>query len=129
MAGIGAPKIRGMSERDPDCLFCKIIVGEIPGDFLHREESVVAIRDITPKAPTHILLLPVDHVPSAAALTDEHAAMLGRIFAVAAQLARDAGISDSGFRIVTNSGSAAGQSVRHLHFHLMGGRSMGWPPG
>jgi histidine triad (HIT) family protein len=115
--------------RDPDCLFCKIIAGEIPGEFVHRDDLVVAIRDITPKAPTHLLLLPVEHVAAAADLTEGHAAMLGRLFSVAAKLAREAGIADSGFRIVTNSGTGAGQSVYHIHFHLLGGRSMGWPPG
>jgi len=115
--------------RDPECLFCKIIAGEIPGDFVHRDDQVVAIRDISPKAPTHLLLMPIDHVASAADLTEENAPMLGRLFNVAADLARDAGIDKSGYRIVTNSGSGAGQSVLHIHFHLMGGRSMGWPPG
>ena len=118
-----------MPERDPNCLFCKIIAGDIPGDFVHRDDLVLAIRDITPKAPTHLLLMPVEHVPSAASLTEEHAPMLGRLFSVGANLAREAGIDESGYRIVTNSGSGAGQSVFHIHFHLMGGRSMGWPPG
>jgi histidine triad (HIT) family protein len=118
-----------MAERDPDCLFCKIIAGEIPGEFVHRDDLVVAIHDISPKAPTHLLLLPVEHVAAAADLTEDHAPMLGRLFSVAAKLAREAGIAESGFRIVTNSGTGAGQSVYHIHFHLMGGRSMGWPPG
>lgn len=116
-------------KRHPECLFCKIIVGEIPADFVHQDHLVVAIRDITPKAPTHLLLMPVDHVAAAADLTEEHGPMLGHLFAVAADLAREAGIDGSGFRIVTNSGSGAGQSVFHIHFHLMGGRSMSWPPG
>jgi histidine triad (HIT) family protein len=115
---------------DPaDCLFCRIIAGEIPGDFLHQDELVVAIRDIAPKAPTHVLLMPRQHVEAAADLTDAHGPMLGRLFAVGAQLARDAGLSEKGFRVVTNSGAGVGQSVPHLHFHLLGGRSMGWPPG
>ena len=118
-----------MAESDPNCLFCKIIAGEIPGDFVHRDDLVVAIRDISPKAPTHLLLMPVEHVKSAAQLSEDHAAMLGRLFATAASLARNAGIEQSGFRIVTNAGSGAGQSVDHIHFHLLGGRSMGWPPG
>jgi len=115
---------------DPsDCLFCRIIGGELPGDFLHRDDVVIAIRDIAPKAPTHVLVMPREHVQAAANLTDEHGAMLGRLFAVAAQLARDEGLSEKGFRLVTNSGAGVGQSVAHLHFHLLGGRSMGWPPG
>lgn len=90
---------------------------------------MVAFHDITPKAPTHILLMPREHVAAAADLTDAHGLMLGRLFAVAAQLARDAGVAETGFRLVTNSGSGAGQSVKHLHFHLLGGRPMRWPPG
>ena len=111
------------------CVFCRIIAGEIPTEFLHNDELVVAFRDITPKAPTHILLMPREHVVAAADLTDEHGSMLGRLFAVAANLARDTGIAGTGFRLVTNSGKGAGQSVPHLHFHLLGGRSMRWPPG
>ena len=118
-----------MTAANDDCLFCRIIAGEIPGDFVHQDELVVAIRDISPKAPTHILLMPREHIVAAADLTDENGPMLGRLFAVAVQLARDAGIAEQGFRIVTNSGAGVGQSVPHLHFHLMGGRSMGWPPG
>lgn len=111
------------------CVFCRIIAGEIPTDFLHNDDLVVAFRDITPKAPTHILLMPREHVVAAADLTDAHGAMLGRLFAVAANLARDTGIAETGFRLVTNSGKGAGQSVPHLHFHLLGGRPMRWPPG
>jgi len=111
------------------CVFCRIIAGEIPTDFLHNDDLVVAFRDLTPKAPTHILLMPREHVVAAADLTDEHGSMLGRLFAVAANLARDTGIAGTGFRLVTNSGKGAGQSVPHLHFHLLGGRSMRWPPG
>jgi histidine triad (HIT) family protein len=115
---------------DPaDCLFCKIIRGELPGDFVHQDELVIAIRDIAPKAPTHLLLMPREHIEAAADLADSHGAMLGRLFAVGARLARDAGLADKGYRVVTNSGAGVGQSVPHLHFHLLGGRSMSWPPG
>jgi histidine triad (HIT) family protein len=112
-----------------DCVFCKIIAGEIPADFLHNDDLVVAIRDITPKAPTHLLLIPREHVVSAAELSDANGPMLGRLFAVAANLARETGVAETGFRLVTNAGKGAGQSVPHLHFHLLGGRSMRWPPG
>ncbi len=117
------------STDEPACLFCRIAAGEVPADIVHSDDLVLAFRDISPKAPTHLLLIPRAHIASAAELTQEHGPMLGRMFAVAAQLARDAGVADAGFRLVTNSGAAAGQSVDHLHFHLMGGRSMGWPPG
>ena len=111
------------------CIFCRIIAGEIPTDFLHNDDLVVAFRDLTPKAPTHILLMPRRHIQSAAELTADDSEVLGRLFAVAANLARDTGIAGTGFRLVTNSGKGAGQSVPHLHFHLLGGRSMRWPPG
>jgi len=114
---------------DNDCLFCRIVDGEVPADFVHQDDLVVAIRDISPKAPTHLLLMPREHVVSAADLRDAHGPMLGRLFALAADLARNAGIAERGFRLVTNAGPGAGQSVPHLHFHLLGGRSMGWPPG
>lgn len=112
-----------------DCLFCRIANMEIPADIVFEDDTVLAFRDITPKAPTHILLIPREHISSAASLTDENGPMLGRLFSVAAQLARDEGIARTGYRLTTNSGADAGQSVRHLHFHLMGGRAMGWPPG
>jgi histidine triad (HIT) family protein len=111
------------------CLFCRIVAGEVPADFVHQDDLVVAFRDINPKAPTHVLVIPREHIDSAADLTAANAEMLGRLFAIAADIARDAGIADRGFRLVTNSGPAAGQSVDHLHFHLLGGRSMSWPPG
>ena len=114
---------------NPDCLFCKIVAGDIAADIVHRDELVVAFRDIAPQAPTHVLLIPVEHIASAASLGEEHGPTLGRLFAVAARIARDEGVADAGFRLVTNSGSAAGQSVHHLHYHLLGGRSMAWPPG
>jgi len=112
-----------------DCLFCRIVAGEIASDKLYEDDVVVAIRDIAPRAPTHILLLPRRHIRSAAELTEEDAPMLGRLFAVAAQLARDAGIADSGYRLVSNVGRWGGQTVDHLHVHLMGGRAFDWPPG
>lgn len=118
-----------MNERDPDCLFCRIAAGEIPADIVAQDELVLAFRDISPKAPTHVLLIPRRHIASAAELTDVDAEMLGRLFAVAAQVARDAGIAERGYRLVSNVGAGAGQSVPHLHFHLLGGRAMSWPPG
>ncbi|HVM30255.1 MAG TPA: histidine triad nucleotide-binding protein [Candidatus Limnocylindrales bacterium] len=118
-----------MADRDPDCLFCKIVAGEIPADIVQRDEHVIAFRDISPKAPTHVLLIPRRHVKSAAELGDEDGAMLGRLFLVAAQIAREAGLDGRGYRLVTNVGADAGQSVHHLHFHLLGGRTLRWPPG
>lgn len=114
---------------DPECLFCRIASGEIPATFVHQDDLVVAFPDIAPRAPTHILVIPREHIVSAAALTDDDSETVGRLFAAAAKVARDAGIADAGYRLVTNIGRAGGQTVDHLHIHLMGGRSMTWPPG
>jgi histidine triad (HIT) family protein len=115
--------------RDPTCLFCRIVAGEIPSSKVAEDELAIAIRDIAPRAPTHILVLPREHVASAADLTDADAELVGRLFALAASIARSEGIADGGYRIVTNVGAWGGQTVDHLHFHLMGGRPFGWPPG
>ncbi len=112
-----------------DCLFCRIVAEEVPATRVYADEYVVAIRDISPRAPTHLLLLPREHVPSAAQLDDRHGPMLGRLFGVAARLAADEGLAERGYRLVTNVGRESGQSVGHLHVHLLGGRRMAWPPG
>lgn len=117
------------TRRDPTCLFCRIVAGEIPSTNVAEDELGIAIRDIAPRAPTHILVLPREHIPSAAHLTDADAQIVGRLFAMAAEIARAEGIADAGYRIVTNVGTWGGQSVDHLHFHLMGGRPFTWPPG
>lgn len=112
-----------------DCLFCRIVAGEVPAEVVHADDLVVAIRDISPRAPTHLLLLPRRHIASATELTEADGAMLGRLFAVGAELARREGLAERGYRLVTNVGRESGQSVNHLHVHLLGGRRMGWPPG
>jgi histidine triad (HIT) family protein len=114
---------------DNDCLFCRIAAGKIPADIVEQDDQVICFRDVSPKAPTHLLLIPRRHIASAADLSADHADLLGRLFEMAARVARSEGVADSGYRLVTNSGPAAGQSVPHLHFHLLGGRSLGWPPG
>jgi len=111
-----------------DCLFCRMASGEIAVTKLHEDDLVFAIRDINPQAPSHVLLMPVEHIDSAADLTDAHGPLLGRLFSVAARIAAQDGL-DGGWRLVSNVGPDAGQSVRHLHVHLLGGRSMAWPPG
>ena len=113
----------------PDCLFCRIVAGQIPSTRLHDDDLVIAIRDIEPRAPTHVLLIPRRHIPSAADLVDTDGPLLGRLFAVAADIARSEGIADVGYRLVSNVGAWGGQSVDHLHIHLMGGRAFEWPPG
>ena len=112
-----------------DCLFCKIVREEVPADVVERTEDFVAFRDINPVAPTHILIIPTHHITSAADLGSDQAELLGRIFDAASRIARAEGIADAGYRFTTNVGAAAGQSVAHLHFHLLGGRSFSWPPG
>ena len=112
-----------------DCLFCAIVEGKIKGNIVYQDDSVVAFKDINPKAPVHVLIIPRKHVAGVLDLTAEDGALIGHIFAVAARLAREQGIAESGFRVVVNSGADAGQSVYHLHYHLLGGRRMTWPPG
>ena len=124
-----APRRDEPSRRDPTCLFCRIVAGEIPSTQVAADDTVVAIRDIAPRAPTHVLVMPRDHIASAAELTDADADLVGHILAVAAEIARSEGIADGGYRIVTNIGARGGQTVDHLHFHLMGGRVFSWPPG
>lgn len=111
-----------------DCIFCKIAAGEIPSQKAYEDEQVVAFYDLDPQAPVHVLIIPKTHIPSAAAITPENSAVVAHIFEVAAKLAAELGLKD-GFRIVSNCGAAAGQSVPHLHFHLLGGRDFTWPPG
>jgi len=115
--------------RDPTCVFCRIVAGELPSTVVHADDELIAIRDIAPRAPTHILILTRDHIVSAADLTAADGPLLGNVFATAATLARSEGIADRGYRVVTNVGEWGGQTVDHLHFHLMGGRSFTWPPG
>ena len=113
----------------PDCLFCRIARGEIPAQKVAESERALAFRDIAPQAPTHVLIIPREHVAdSAAGLDDRHAGLLGEIFALAARIARDEGLAH-GWRLVTNVGEHGGQSVPHLHLHLLGGRALAWPPG
>lgn len=112
-----------------NCLFCKMAAGEIPSKVVLDRGEVFAFRDINPAAPTHILVIPRKHIKDVSELTDDHASLLSEIYTAANELAKSEGISESGYRIVANTGPNAGQSVFHLHFHLLGGRRMGWPPG
>lgn len=112
-----------------DCLFCKIIAGEIPSTKVYEDETVYAFLDIEPQAPTHIIIVPKLHIASGNDLTDDNAGVVGHIFAVAAKLAKEHGFAENGWRIVNNCGKDGGQTVGHLHFHLLAGRNLGWPPG
>ena len=109
------------------CLFCRILAGEIPAKKVHEDADVVAFRDINPQAPTHVLVIPKTHVPSLNEATD--AEMLGRLMLAARTIAKAEGLADDGYRAVVNTGAGAGQTVFHIHLHLLGGRHLGWPPG
>ena len=106
-----------------DCLFCKIVAGEIPSTKVYEDETVLAFRDISPMAPTHILVIPKTHIDSVAQVNPENSAVIAHIFEVIAQIAQQEGLED-GFRVVSNCGSHAGQTVKHLHFHILGGREL-----
>jgi histidine triad (HIT) family protein len=112
-----------------DCLFCGIGDGKVKANIVYQDETVLAFKDIAPKAPVHILIIPRKHMVSVLDIQASNHGLIGQIFQVAGQLAREQGIADSGFRVVVNSGADAGQSVSHLHYHLLGGRRMAWPPG
>jgi histidine triad (HIT) family protein len=112
-----------------DCLFCSIVGGDIPADVVFRDDDVVAFRDIDPKAPVHVLVIPTAHHANAADAAAASPELVGRLIEVAGQIAADEGVADSGYRIVTNTGDEAGQSVHHLHLHVLGGRTLTWPPG
>ena len=111
-----------------DCIFCKIAAGEIPSKKAYEDDQILAFYDLDPQAPVHILIIPKEHISSDNELTEENGPLLGHIFAAAANLAKELGL-EKGYRIVNNCGEDGGQTVRHLHFHLLGGRSMEWPPG
>lgn len=114
---------------DPTCLFCRIARHEVPARIVHEDDGLVAFRDIDPKAPTHILIVPRDHIASLNDLQPAHRDVLGDMHLLARALAHAEGIAQDGWRVVLNCGAAAGQSVWHIHMHLLGGRYLGWPPG
>jgi len=112
-----------------DCLFCGIVDGKIKANLVYEDDAVVAFKDIAPKAPVHFLIIPRKHVAGVSDIAESDRELIGAIFQVAAKLAREHGIAESGYRVVVNSGADAGQSVFHIHYHLLGGRQLGWPPG
>ncbi len=114
---------------DENCLFCRIVAGEIPARLLFEDDHLIAFADIAPQAPVHLLIVPKRHIPHLFATGGEEAALLGRMVAAATELARQAGLENDGFRLVMNCLAGAGQSVFHLHLHLLGGRPLAWPPG
>jgi histidine triad (HIT) family protein len=112
-----------------DCLFCVIVAGEIPATKVFETDRILAFRDINPQAPTHVLVIPKTHYPDVAALAAADAALLGEVINAARQVAAVDGIAETGYRVVFNTGAEAGQTVPHIHGHLLGGRSLTWPPG
>lgn len=117
-----------MTDRDRNCLFCKIVAGEIPSERVLETDEVIALRDIHPQAPTHVLVIPRRHVPDVDTLPDDEGQLLGALFAAVRRVAEQEGLA-KGYRVVTNVGAESGQSVFHLHLHVLGGRRMAWPPG
>ena len=116
-----------MSEQD--CLFCKILKGDIPADIVYESDSAIAFRDVNPQAPTHVLIIPRKHVATINDLNEEDQEIVGSLYLAAKDIARAEGLSDEGYRAVMNCNEGAGQSVFHIHLHVLGGRALSWPPG
>ena len=114
---------------EPGCLFCRVISKEIPADFLQQDDRAIVIRDINPQAPTHFLVIPLAHIESLDDAAQKDEALLGHLLRVGARVANAEGLGETGYRTVINTGAGAGQSVFHLHVHVLGGRVMNWPPG
>jgi histidine triad (HIT) family protein len=112
-----------------NCIFCKIVGGQIPSTRVYETESVYAFADINPGAPKHILVIPKQHITSAADLAPEHSGLIAEMILASGEIARQQGLADTGYRLVTNIGKDGGQSVYHLHWHILGGRPLAWPPG
>ncbi len=112
-----------------DCLFCKIIAGELPSNKVYSDEDVFAFEDIVPAAPVHILVIPTRHISAINEASDEDQALLGKLLLTANKIAREKGLDADGFRYVINTGDHGGQTVGHIHLHILGGRQLGWPPG
>ena len=113
----------------PDCLFCKIVAGEIPADVVYEDEHVMAFEDINPQAPIHTLIIPKEHLSTLDELDEDKEAIAGKILVAARNISRKKGLDSKGYRLVANCLESAGQTVFHIHFHLLGGRNLGWPPG
>lgn len=118
-----------MAELNSDCLFCKILAGDIPADIIYESDTAIAFRDINPQAPTHVLIIPRKHISTINEITTDDHAVVGSLYSAAQDIAVAEGFADEGYRAVMNCNAAAGQTVFHIHLHLLGGRSFGWPPG
>lgn len=125
-----AASVDGVQTMGPaDCLFCKIVRGDIPADFVFESDDVVAFNDINPQAPLHVLVIPRRHISTINDLSADDAETVGKLFLAARQIAADAGVAESGYRVAMNCNEDGGQTVYHIHLHVLGGRRMGWPPG
>lgn len=111
-----------------NCIFCKILKGEIPSEKVYEDEKVYAFKDINPEAPVHVLIIPKKHISSANELTEDNKEVIGDVYYAAQKIAKELGIADKGYRIINNCGEDGGQTVFHIHFHLMGGKKLNWPP-
>ena len=118
-----------MRDLNNDCLFCKILSGDIPADIIHESETTIAFRDINPKAPTHVLIIPRKHIATINDISEDEHEIVGSLYSSARTIASAEGIAEEGYRVVMNCNEAAGQTVFHIHLHLLGGRDLGWPPG
>lgn len=112
-----------------DCIFCKIVAGEIPSKKIYEDEQVLAFNDINPEAPTHVLIIPKKHISSLNDLSSDHVQLAGHILLTAKKVAEELGVAEAGYRVVNNCGNDGGQTVHHIHFHLLAGRALQWPPG
>jgi len=118
-----------MSAANSDCLFCKILAGDIPADIIYESDTALAFRDINPQAPTHVLIIPRKHIATINEISDDDQSLVGSLYTAAREIAAAEGLADDGYRAVMNCNEGAGQTVFHIHLHLLGGRAFAWPPG
>lgn len=118
-----------MADSKADCLFCSILSGDIPADIIFESETAIAFRDINPQAPTHVIIIPRQHIPTINDISADDQTIVGSLYTAASTIAVAEGVADDGYRVVMNCNADAGQSVFHIHLHLLGGRALGWPPG
>ena len=118
-----------MPDVNQDCLFCKILAGDIPADIVFESDTAIAFRDINSQAPTHVVIIPRKHIATINDIGEADQMIIGSLYLAASAIARDEGIADVGYRVVMNCNAGAGQTVFHIHLHLLGGRALGWPPG
>lgn len=126
-AGLGKERI--IMNRDPGCIFCRIASKEVEAKIVYEDEKIMAVEDVNPQAPAHLLVIPKSHIPTLQDIGDEESGLMDKLFRVINRMAKDRGFSEKGYRVVVNCGPAGGQTVYHLHLHLLGGRNMKWPPG